>query len=262
MDHRQYIEQYLSADIDGELSPAERQAVADHLSSCAACRQRQGEERAFKDFLHQRIPIGPAPPELRQKIIALLDREDAGTALGRKRLTRRWLLTGTIGALAAAAVIAVVMVGGLGRQHNQALDAVANDYLSAERSFASNSAISTQAGLATALTSEFGYPFIWDFSSIGLTLAGARIEHRPDGAAVVYSLYKGKGQSILCINVRQPDFVFPPGGKETHGVRFYRYRDLWIGVVNYGSVFCYFVTRLSPAQMLPALIHGNPLPAA
>jgi hypothetical protein len=264
MDHRQYIQQYLSADIDGELSPAESQAVSTHLASCADCRQRQADERAFKALLRQRIPLHAAPSELGRSIIAALDREDARTALQHRRAARRRLWLGAAGALAAAAaIVAVILIGGRGPQPaNRLLDSVANDYLGAQHNFAASSALHTQADLATALTSEFGYPFIWDFSSLGLSLAGARIEHRPDGRAVVYSLYKGKGQSILCINVRQLNFTVPPGGKELHGVRFYQYRGLWIGIVNYGSVFCYFVTHLTPTQMLPALVHGSPLPAA
>jgi hypothetical protein len=263
MDHRQYIEQYLSADIDGELTPAERQAVSSHLASCAACRQRQADERALKTLLHQRIAARAAPEELRRKIIAALDREDVlGTP--RARLHRPLIWLGSLGAIAAAAAIAaIVLIGGSGRQSgNPLLESVANDYLSAQHSFASNSALSTPANLATALAMEFGHPFIWDFSSLGLSLAGARIEHRPDGRAVIYSLYKGQGRSILCINVRQLSYAFPPGGKEFHGVRFYQYRGLWIGIVSYESVFCYFVTRMSPNQMLPALVHGTTLPAA
>lgn len=261
MDHRQYIEHYLSADVDGELSPPERQAVAAHLAGCTGCRQRQADERALKALLRERIPTVSAPPELQQKIIAALDREDARPAISRVRFSRRPLWLGSLGALAAAAIILVViMVGGLSRPPpvNNALQGAVNDYLTAERNFASNPAISSQADLALALTTAFGYPFIWDFSGLGLTLAGARIDHRPDGSAIAYSFYKGKAGSILCINFRQHDFNIPPGGEVVHGVHFYRYKDIWVGVVNYGSVFCYFISRLTPAQMTPALIRSGP----
>src|SRR5579883_490148 len=266
MDHRQYIEQYLSADIDGELSPAESQAVSSRLSSCADCRQRQADERAFKALLRQQIPILSAPPELRRKIVAALDREDAARVPPQvRRFSRLPLWLGWAGAAAAAAAIFVVVLMSSPRRHsppspgNPALEAAANDYLKAEHEFVPGSGLNTQTDLANALTMNFGYPFIWDFSSLGLNLAGGQIVHRPDGQLVAYSLYKGKGQSILCINLRQMDFSFPPGGHALHGVRFYRYRGLWIGVVNYGSVFCYFVTRMSPQQMLPALIHSGGL---
>jgi anti-sigma factor RsiW len=78
MDHRQYLEEYVSADVDGELSTAERRAVAAHLANCGGCRQRQGAERALKGLIKQRISLVSAPPELWQRIIAVLDRERAG----------------------------------------------------------------------------------------------------------------------------------------------------------------------------------------
>jgi anti-sigma factor RsiW len=259
MDHRQYIEQYLSADADGALNAAERQAVSDHLATCADCRQLQAEERALKALLRERIPIVAAPAELRRKIIADLDLEDARAA-GSVRFSRRPLLLGSLGALAVAATVLVaILVGGLGRQPtNRAFESAVKDYLSAQQNFASNSALSSPADLAVALSSELGYPFVWDFSPLGLAMVGARIDHRANGDAVAYTLYKGKAGSILCISFRKRDLIFPPGGKELHGVRFYPYDGFWIGVVNYGSVFCYFVTRLTPDQMLPALIHSGP----
>ncbi|HKD66366.1 MAG TPA: zf-HC2 domain-containing protein [Candidatus Binataceae bacterium] len=264
MDHRQYIEQYLSADVDGALDSDEREAVSAHLSGCAECRQRQADERELKAWLRQRIPIVSMPDNVRRKIFAALDmqdaREDVRPAIRPARFSRRPLLLGSLGALAAAAaVLVIILVGGLGqRKSNGGLEAAANDYLSAERGFTSNSALSSPADLAVALTSEFGYPFVWDFSSVGLTMAGARIEHRPDGRTIAYSWYKGKPGSVLCINFRQLDYAVPAGGEEVHGVRFYNYRGLWIGVVNYGSVFCYFVTRLTPQQLMPVLIRNGP----
>ena len=262
MDHRQYIEQYLSADVDGALNAAERQAVTNHLAVCADCRQRQADERALKALLREKIPIVDAPFELRRKIIADLDREDARSAAN-VRFTRRPLLLASLGAFAVAATVLVaILIGGLrglGRQpSNRAFESAVKDYIKAEHNFAANSALGSPDDLAVALSAELGYPFVWDFSAVGLNMVGARIDHRPDGDAVAYSLYKGKAGSILCISFRKHDLIFPPGGKELHGVRFYQYNGFWIGVVNYGAVFCYFVTRLTPDQMLPALIHNGP----
>lgn len=270
MDHRQYIEEYLSADVDQALSAAERQVVSAHLVGCAECRQRREDERALKALLRRDIPILSAPQELRQQIIAALDREPAPSVAAPSeqarskvrylRFSRRPLWLGSLGAAAAAAVVLVlVLVKGLGRPPaHTPFDAAINDYFRSEQSFAASAALNSPTDLALALSMEFGYPIVWDFSSVGLTLTGARVEHRPDGRSLIYSLYKGKAGSILCINFRQADLVIPPGGQEVHGVHFYKYRDVWIGVVNYGQVFCYFVTRLTPTQLLPALIHNGP----
>src|SRR5713101_6336129 len=100
MDHRQYIEQYLSADVDGELSSPERDAVAAHLADCADCRQLQDAERALKGSLKERIPLLAAPPELRQRIIAAVDRETARPAVSRRAGPARRLRMGSLAALA------------------------------------------------------------------------------------------------------------------------------------------------------------------
>ena len=259
MDHRQYIEEYLSADVDGELSATERQAVAAHLATCADCRRRQDDERAFKALLRQRIPIVAAPPELRRGIIAAVDRETS-RPLSVRRFGRRKLWLNALGALAAASVLVAVIFKGMSppQPANRGFDAVVKDYLSAERSFASNPALGSLPDLALALAIEFGVPYVWDFSSLGLTLAGARIEHLPNGNPVAYALYKGQRGSILCINFRRLDYKFPSGGEELRGVRFYKYQHINIGIVHYGSVYCYLVTRLTPAQIAPAVAAGAP----
>jgi hypothetical protein len=260
MDHRQYIEHYLSADVDDELTAPERQAVMAHLANCPDCRQRQSAERALKSLLHDRIPIVAAPAELRDRIIAALDRETARPAAKPARITRRRLWFGSVAALAAAAVVAVIVIRGMSPSHppDPALEAAARDYLQSEQSFRSAAGLSSVDNLAMALATEFGFPYVWDFSSLGLVLSGARIDHLPNGKVMAYSLYKGPRGSILCINFRQLDYYPPQGDKELDGVRFYRHKDLWIGLVRYGSVFCLLVSRLTPAQMAPALTVGAP----
>lgn len=262
MDHRQYIERYLNADVDGELSAAEQQAVSAHLAGCLACRQRQSAERSLKALLRQRIPIVPAPDDLRTKIIAALDAETARpTAVSLGRFTRRPLWVTSVSALAAAAVVvAMILLRGQGQQPVSPgiFESAIKEYLGAERSFASNPALSSPTEFASALALEFGYPYMWDFSPLGLNLLGARLDHLPNGKVVAYGLYKGPRGSILCISFRQFAFKFPPGGQVLHGVRFYRYGDLSIGVVNYGTVLCYLVSRLMPAQMAPALVVPSP----
>jgi anti-sigma factor (TIGR02949 family) len=258
MDHRQYIEQYLSADVDGELSSAERQAVAAHLADCAECRERLSAERALKGLLKERLPVVAAPPELRRRIIAALDRETAQPAVRSFRLARQPLWMGA--ALAAAAAVLVVILIRIPGQPpaNSTFDAAVKDYLSSQQSFASAPGLDSLPQLAVALANEFGYPWVWDFSSLGLSLTGARIDHLPGGKAMAYSLYKGPRGSILCINFRELAYRPPPGGKLLHGVRFYKYKDLSIGVVSYATVYCLIVSRLTPAQMAPALTLGAP----
>jgi hypothetical protein len=68
----EYIEQYLSADADDELSVAERQLVEQHLRDCAECRARRAEERAVKASIRHHLGIVRTPADVRLRIRAAL----------------------------------------------------------------------------------------------------------------------------------------------------------------------------------------------
>lgn len=72
VDHREYIERHLSADIDGELDAEEQRAVAAHLANCYSCGQRRADAVELKRLLRERISIA-APEALRARILAALD---------------------------------------------------------------------------------------------------------------------------------------------------------------------------------------------
>jgi hypothetical protein len=153
----------------------------------------------------------------------------------------------------------VILIRGLGEPPpNSAFDAAVKDYLSSQQGFASAAGLDSLPELADAIATEFGYPWVWDFSSLGLRLAGARIEHLPDGKVLAYSLYKGPRGSVLCINFPELAYRLPPGGEMLHGVLFYKYKDLSIGVVRYSTVYCLIVSRFLPAELTPALTVGAP----
>lgn len=57
-----YIEKYLSAHVDGELSAAELRDAEEHLAGCVNCRVRFAEERAVKALLRERAAMLRTPP--------------------------------------------------------------------------------------------------------------------------------------------------------------------------------------------------------
>ncbi|MGA6974796.1 MAG: zf-HC2 domain-containing protein, partial [Candidatus Binatus sp.] len=65
MDHNPYIEHYLSAHVDGELSAAELRDAEEHLAGCVNCRARFAEERAVKTLLRERAELRRIPPQVR-----------------------------------------------------------------------------------------------------------------------------------------------------------------------------------------------------
>lgn len=89
-------EEQLSALLDGDLSPEERQSVESHLEQCAGCRRGLEELEAMCSSLRGLGPLEP-PPELFESV---------ASAVGRRR--RRIALGATAG-LAAAGLVALVV---------------------------------------------------------------------------------------------------------------------------------------------------------
>jgi hypothetical protein len=72
VDCQEYVDFYLSADADDELSAHHRQLVAQHLAECRECRARLGEERASKTLIRRHLGIVKAPADVRLRIQAAL----------------------------------------------------------------------------------------------------------------------------------------------------------------------------------------------
>lgn len=121
MNCEEYINKFLSAHADGELTPEEERTVVRHLGSgvddgCAACRARLAEERLLKALIKRQVAAVHAPQDLRVQIDRALDRIDRGAISGRigiaavaeLRRPRTWI------PLAAAAMLLVVVAAGGG----------------------------------------------------------------------------------------------------------------------------------------------------
>jgi anti-sigma factor RsiW len=262
MDHRDYIELYLSADADSELSADERQAARAHLQGCAGCRARLAEERATKALLQKNFPMVEAPAALRARISAALDAADHEASRQTARVIQlrrpsRGLRTPLAWAAAATAVAALLALTLVSRQRQEeatspAFDAAIASFQKSEAGFEPTVGANSTDQLALALIDQFGVAPIWDFSSIGLRSAGGRIERASDGSAAAYTLYKGANGSLLCKIVRDRAFRYPPGGVTVKGIHIYRYKGFSVAATNRYSVFCVMVTRLPPEQLAHA----------
>jgi len=257
VDHQEYIEHYLSADIDGELNAKEQGEVAAHLAGCAQCSARRAAELELKRLVRTRLPITPVPAGLRERIVAALDAVPNVVARERRFNFRRPAVRVSIGVAAAIAAAIVIFVA-TRPPANPEFDAAIAAYLKAEQQFTPNIPSHTVDDMAVAMAAQFGFPFIWDFSSIGLALVGARIDHTPDQRPVAQAYYKGTDGSLLCIMRREDAILeFPLGGRVIKGVQIYGYRGYSICETQYNTVFCLMVTRLSADQLKPALSQGQ-----
>lgn len=94
----------LSARLDGELSPAEEQALQEHLARCPQCRALQEELSALHTLLNELEP--PAvPPELKAGVMANLPPQEKA---GRKVVSLHWKRWGAMAAAAAIVIAATV----------------------------------------------------------------------------------------------------------------------------------------------------------
>jgi anti-sigma factor RsiW len=99
------VEKLLSAYLDGELAPAEAEAVQEHLLDCAGCREAYDSLRSAKEALGQ-LPVAEPPAEFWRRI-----REPRG---GPRSFGVPWRRGGggrrLVGALAAGVLVLVLVL--------------------------------------------------------------------------------------------------------------------------------------------------------
>lgn len=269
MNCEEYIANYLSAQADGELTPEEERAAAEHLGrgpgdGCAACRRRLADERLLKMLIRRQAATIKTPEELHARINAALDRLDRagrprriGVAVMRElERPRTWI------PLAAAAVLIVALFVGGGmprmdrrmRTHGtgvssipatEALDEAVYSYETFETAFRPNVPSYSLAAIATAYGGAEMPDLMWNFQFAGYAVVGGRIDRLPDGNPVTYTLYHGRNGDILCTRYKASDFAVPPGAIGEHnGHLFYEYEgySLCVTVSEQGRFICVLIT--------------------
>jgi mycothiol system anti-sigma-R factor len=66
-------DRFLDAYLDGELEPDKRADLEQHLLECAECQEKLRRLREFRSFFAANAPHYPAPPDLRNKVLARLE---------------------------------------------------------------------------------------------------------------------------------------------------------------------------------------------
>jgi Putative zinc-finger len=218
MDCHDYIENFLAADVDGELSVEERRAADEHLAGCPRCRTRLAQERELKRMLRERLRSATAPSELRAAISSALDREEV-SAGPRSRFSEvlaallRPQVWAPLAALAAAIVIAIAIRGRSSSEIPQ-FDPVLEQFSRFEKNFEPNVPSNSLADVAEHYHNAHMPSFIWNFNPFGFKLAGGRIDKLADGRLVTYTLYRGPGGAIMCSRFKTDDLSVPRGGHE------------------------------------------------
>jgi len=97
------VRERLSADLDGELSPIEARAVAEHLSSCAACQGERDRLIGVRAAVREQLPVLKAPDVLRARVTKSIRVASAGHTAGRRIGWPRQVAAGLLIAVASSA---------------------------------------------------------------------------------------------------------------------------------------------------------------
>ena len=120
-DHARW-EDFAGAYVLGAMAVAEREEFEAHLTTCAICREEVEELRPAAEALPMASPLMAPPPQLKDRIMAEVEREAAllgaaGAGADRPERTRRerrgfgWLSNWRLAPVAAGLLIAGVLAG-------------------------------------------------------------------------------------------------------------------------------------------------------
>jgi Putative zinc-finger len=263
MDCATYIEKYLSAHVDGELSGADLRDAEEHLAGCVNCRARFAEERAVKALLRERAAMRRTPAIVRGSILAALDAVDAAGAAkpgarGSERAAgadrpgrfsiRRVRMWAPV-AVAAVAVFAFVILHGVGgvppAQAVPPFDVAIEHYQNFAQRFEPNVKSTLPADLSDAYMDHQLPGFLWNFGPIGYKLIGGRIDRLQDGTSVAYTFYRGDMGTILCTFMKSHGLQPPDGEVQEVGTHhYYQYKGYSI-CLSYppGGFICILVSK-------------------
>jgi hypothetical protein len=267
-----YIEKYLSAHVDGELSADELRAAEEHLAGCANCRARFAEERAVKALMRERAQMLRTPAMVRGSILAALDAEDSAarardrsqSAGGEHRspVLRRARVWAPL-ALAAAAVIAFVMMRGASTPAHAftPFDVAVDHYSHFAVHFEPNVKSNSLPDISGAYMDHHLPGFLWNLQPSGYKLIGGRVENLRDGSPVSFTFYRGDtGSTILCTFMKADGFEPPPGATRViGGHNYYQYKGYSVCLsYPHGGFICVLVSRRSMNEFVQDIMASEP----
>jgi hypothetical protein len=237
---------WVAADVDGELG-AEAGRVHAHVEGCPVCAAERSRHAAVRAELRRRALRAVPPADLRGRVLAALDRDDAMPGAGGSRDARRRISPAAWGALAlaAAAVIALVVVGRASR-----FAPLIRSYDLADRGdLALSLRTNSLAELESFYRKEGGEDLpahVVDLTAAGFRLVGGTIERFPTRRARL-SVYTDGEHTILCDYqlVRYFPFELPGNGDPV----FFRERGVSFCARRIGDEVCLLATRM-PLAML------------
>jgi anti-sigma factor RsiW len=242
---------FVAAHIDGVLSPAERQEVESHLTSCAPCQRLFEEESRFHAAFTARRFIIAVPAEVEQRLRTALAAESLPIPSWRDRLSALLEQPRLAFGLAAATLLIALLLPRLFSSSSSSeptwFPQVLDSYQAAtEGRLSFTYHTEDPQELEAALNRSGQLDFVTHV--LDLRLAGYRIE----GGQVVWVkdhpvavvLYHGKDGPIVCLRQRGKVPPVPPGSEGKKGQYLYTHAGYTVSCMQFSGHFCTLITRL------------------
>ncbi len=234
---------------DGRLTPARRDDLETHLTTCRQCRRELERLRWVKEGT-TRLPVPEPPSDLSARIAQALDGEDRLNS--RASSWRRYLLPA---AAVLAATAAVVILATRGPQDLPS--AVARDVAAYRTEALSLDTASTDGPTLERYFARHGLVFrtrVFDLGMMGYGLVGARV-HRLAGRPSALFVYRGAAdRTLVCQMFAGSLDELPQGGepRRHNGIEFRIFRERGVTLVFWteGSVVCVLASDVSSEEVV------------
>jgi anti-sigma factor RsiW len=251
---------FVAAHIDGVLSPAERQEVESHLTSCVSCQRLFKEESRFHAAFTARRFVVSVPAEVEQRLRVALAAESTPIPSWRSRLSVLLWQPRLAFGLAAAALLIALLLPRLFSSPSDSEPAwfpqVLDSYQAAtEGRLSFTYRTEDPRELEAALNRSGQLDFVTHV--LDLRLAGYRIE----GGQVVWVkdhpvavvLYRGDDGPIVCLRQRGKVPPMPPGSEGKKEQYLYTHAGYTVSCVQFSEHFCTLITRLPREAFMRSL---------
>jgi len=217
------IETLVHTYLDGELADHDLDEFEDHTSECEACHARVEEEIEFRNDLRRRLAPPRAPGELRGRLMAALDKEDAQAARAERSRRFSWVLPGAATLAAAAALLLFVQA------QTQSPAAHVPVTYDAVKSHLHQQPIEVQGASAVSpWIKQHFEPTVAPprFSSSDISLRGARLSHLRgrDAAQLFYEIDRNHRRNAMQVHILDGANLDLGGAVKRH----IGGRDLWL----------------------------------
>jgi anti-sigma factor RsiW len=235
------------ADVDGMLSPSERESVRMHLDACVVCRNARALEAEFAAHLRRGPRLVEAPQPVQDRLRAALARAAVASPPATTVLR--------VSAAAAALLVAVTLLATVLRPMTPRFARlVGDDYrLAAAARLPLDRATAEPAELARYFDGSRRFAFaasVFDLRPAGFRLLGGAIRER-DGVVFAVSVYERDGTVVVCHRFAAPSGAAASGSvaAEPHGHRrHFSVGDVGVWVIREGAVVCALTTDMAPGE--------------